>query len=84
MIVNVLEVAPAGTVMLAGTLAFAEFLLESVTTAPAAGAGAESVTVAVTGVPPTTLVEANVSAASVTGALTAGLTVNVAVFSTPL
>ncbi len=53
-IVNVPEV-PEAIVKLGGTVAD-EKLLESVTTAPPAGAGASSVTVAVTLVPPVTLV----------------------------
>jgi hypothetical protein len=53
---NVAVVAPWATVTLAGTDAFA-LLLESVTTAPPAGAAASSVTVAVAlPIPPTTLV----------------------------
>ena len=53
--VKVALVAPAGTVTLAGTTA-AGSLLESVTCAPPAGAGAFSVTVPVEGLPPVTLV----------------------------
>ena len=48
-------VPPAATVTLAGTAA-AALLLDSVTTAPPAGAGAFSVTVPVEPVPPVTLV----------------------------
>ena len=49
------DVAPAGAVTLAGTAAVAGLLLESVTTAPPAGAAEERVTVPVDPVPPTTL-----------------------------
>ena len=49
-------VAPAATVALAGTVATAVWLLESVTTAPPDGAAPESVTVAREVPPPTTLV----------------------------
>ena len=54
--VNVALVAPAGTVTLDGTLAAAVLLLESVTCAPAAGAGPLSVAVPVEEFPPATLV----------------------------
>ena len=54
-IVKVAVVAPASTVTFAGTVATEVRLLESVTTAPAAGAGPLSVTVPVDGVPPFTL-----------------------------
>lgn len=52
---NVAELAPAATVTLAGTVAAEVLLLESVTTAPVAGAGPFSVTVPVEKVPPSTL-----------------------------
>src|SRR2546425_998360 len=47
--------APAGTVTVVGTVATAGSLLESVTTAPSAGAAALRVTVPVEGVPAVTL-----------------------------
>src|SRR2546422_9665250 len=53
-------VPPGETVTLAGTTA-AGLLLESVTCAPPAGAGAFSVTVPVEGLPPVTLVGLTVS-----------------------
>ena len=52
--VKVALVAPAGTVMLGGTVA-AAWSLESVTTDPPATAGKSSITVPVEGLPPTTL-----------------------------
>ena len=52
--VNVAEVAFAGTVTLAGTYAAAVLLLDSVTTAPPAGAALVSLTVPVEEVPQTT------------------------------
>ena len=58
--VNVAVVAFAATVTLAGTWAAAVLLLNSVTTAPAAGAGAPSVTVPMELVLPTTLTGAKV------------------------
>lgn len=61
--VNVVDVLPAGTVTLAGTVA-AGFPLESVTTAPPLGAAALSVTVPVELVPPVTLVGFSVTEAS--------------------
>jgi hypothetical protein len=79
-IVNVAVVAFAATVTDAGTEA--EVLsLDSVTTAPPAGAAALSVTVPVLLVPPVTLVGLT---ETVDSAAAAGLTVSVAVLLTPL
>ena len=74
--VNVALVLPAGTVTLAGTLAAAALLLESITCAPPAGAGPLRVTVPVEDPdgPPTTLVGFNVS--EVTVGSGGGITVN--------
>jgi hypothetical protein len=62
--VNVALVVPAATVTLAGVLAAAVLLLESVTWAPPVGAGPLNVTVPVDEFPPTTLVGFSVSAES--------------------
>ena len=70
-------VPPAGTVTLAGTTA-AGSLLESVTCAPPAGAGAFSVTVPVEGLPPVTLVGLTVSEETI-----GGITVSVAICVAP-
>jgi hypothetical protein len=51
----VAEVAPAGTVKLAGTVTAPMLLLVNDTTAPPAGAGAVSVTVAEAAAPPCTV-----------------------------
>ena len=59
--VNVALVAPTTIVTLAGVLANAVLLLESVTCAPPVGAGPLSVTVPVDEFPPTTLVGFTVS-----------------------
>ena len=74
--VAVAVVAPAGTVMLVGTVAADVLELASVTTAPPAGAGLFSLTVAVDGEPPVTLVGLRVIADK-TGALTVRLAVRV-------
>ena len=70
-------VPPGETVTLAGTTA-AGLLLESVTCAPPAGAGAFSVTVPVEGLPPVTLVGLTVSDETI-----GGITVSVAVRVAP-
>lgn len=54
--VNVVDVLPAGTVTLAGTVAAAALLVVSATVAPPAGAVTFSRTVPVEVLPPTTLV----------------------------
>jgi hypothetical protein len=76
--VNVAEVAPAATVTLAGTCAAAVLLLESMTTAPADGAGPFKVTVPVEAVPPITEV-----GLSLTELRVVAVTVKVAVLVTP-
>ena len=65
---NVALVAPDGTITLAGKVSGSP--PDSVTTAPAVGAGPESLTVPLTESPPTTLGLATVIAASVTRAVT--------------
>jgi hypothetical protein len=74
--VTVAVVAPAGTVTLAGTAAADGLELASATTAPPAGAGLFSLTVAVDGEPPVTLVGLSVIADKI-GALTVRLAVRV-------
>ena len=81
--VKVALVAPAGTNTLEGTRA-APLLLESMTVAPPAGAGALSVTVPVEVCrPPITLVGLSVSDESVAGGGGVGATVIEAVLVTP-
>ena len=75
---NVAVVAFAATVTLAGTRAAAVLLLESVTTAPPAGAGPFNVTVPVEDVPPITE-----TGLRVTELTAAAVTVNVAVLVAP-
>ena len=77
--VKVALVAPAGTVTLAGTTA-ARLLLESVTCAPPAGAGALSITVPVEDPsgPPTTLVGLRVSEERTAAGITVSDAVRVA------
>ena len=62
--VKLAEIAPSGTVTLAGTLA-APLLLDNITTAPPAGAGPLNVSVACEDWPPITFVGFNCSEASV-------------------
>jgi hypothetical protein len=78
---KVVELAPAGTVTLAGTIAFVGLLLVSVTTRPPAGAAFVKVTVPTEFDPPTTVVGLNVNAESAAGA--AGFTVSVADLVSP-
>jgi hypothetical protein len=73
-------VAPAGTVMLLGTVAIPGWLLDSVTIPPPGGAAALSITVPVDVPPPFTLIGWRVSDANVTGG---GFTVSVAVLVAP-
>ena len=82
--VKVALVAPAGTITLEGTLAAAVLLLESVTCAPPAGAGALSVTVPVEDcAPPITLVGFRVNEEREGAGGGAGVTVSVADLLTP-
>ena len=78
--VNVALVAPAATVMLAGTVA-ADALLERETTAPPLGAAPLSVTVPVDGDPPLTV--AGLSATEDSATAVAGFTVSEAVLVVP-
>ncbi len=81
--VNVALVAPAATVTLAGVLATAVLLLESVTVAPPDGAARLKVTVPVDEFPPVTLVGLRVSEERVARGGT-GATVSEADLVTPL
>lgn len=76
--VKVPDFAPAGRMSEAGTVAAVVFELVSVTVAPAGGAAPVSVTVAVEGLPPVTLV--GLSATDVSAATP---TVRMADFVTP-
>jgi hypothetical protein len=78
---NVPDVAPDATETVAGTDAADGFELAKVTMAPPLPAGAESVTVPMAELPPTTLVRLSVNVASAGAG--AGLTVNVVVLVTP-
>jgi hypothetical protein len=81
-IVNVADVAPAGTTMLAGNVA-SDDVLRNDTVTPAAGAADDSFTVALTEAPPTTLVAASVSVASAGAGAETGLIMSVVDFCTP-
>jgi hypothetical protein len=78
---KVAELAPAGTVTVAGTTAFDGLLLASVTTKPPAGAALVIVTVPVEFDPPTTVVGLKVTVESAAG--TEGFTVSVADLVSP-
>src|SRR5262249_33230264 len=78
--VNLADVAPAGTVIDAGIVNSKEFVTASATTAPPAGAAEVSVTVGVVEVPYPITAGEMVSPASAAG----GLTVSVAVLAAPL
>jgi hypothetical protein len=77
--VKVADVAPLETITLAGTVAAAVLLLDSVTTAPPVGAAVLKMMVPVEPVPPVMVVGLNVSDARVA----AGVTVRVALCATP-
>ena len=78
---NVAELAPPGTVTVAGTAAFAGFLLLKVTTKPPMGAAKLSVTVPSKFEPPTTVDGFSATDESAAGG--AGFTVIVVDFVTP-
>jgi hypothetical protein len=86
-IVKLALVAPAATVTFVGTLAAPGWLLPKLTTVPPAGAGLESVTVPVDGLPPVTLVGLTLKDESVAGGggggAASGVTVKVADKVTP-
>jgi len=71
------DVAPAGTMMLAGTVATFVLLLTRLITAPPEGAGALNVTVPVEAKPPLTLVGLRVIALSVGNGVGGGVKVRV-------
>ncbi len=77
--VKVAVVAPAATVTLAGTVATAVLLLESVTTAPPEGAAPLSVTVPCEELPPVTLLGFSASEET----MIEGVTVSEAVWVAP-
>jgi hypothetical protein len=79
--VNVMLLAPAATVTLAGTVAAAVVSLERETVAPPLGAGPLSVTVPVEGDPPVTLI--GLSATAESAAEPCGVTVSEAVLVPP-
>src|SRR4030095_1623047 len=72
---------PAGTVTVAGTRAAAVLLLESVTTAPPAGASLLMKRVVLMGFPPTTALTLGVTERSVSGAFGFAVTWKNALFS---
>jgi FlaG/FlaF family flagellin (archaellin) len=78
--VKAFSVAPAGTVVLAGTVATAVFELVRVTTAPPVGAGPLSIASPIVGLPPTTLAGER----AIEYMSTVGVTVRTAVLLTPL
>jgi hypothetical protein len=82
--VKVALAAPAGMVTLAGTVATAGMLLMSVTTAPPVRAGPLSVTLAVEGDPPLTLVGFSESEVRVGPGGGCGVTVSTAACVTPV
>jgi hypothetical protein len=82
--VNIALVAPAATITLAGTLAAAVLLLDSVTCAPPVGAGPLSVTVPVEEFPPVTLAGLSANEVRVGGGGGGDVTVSVADLVAPL